>query len=82
MASNSSRYVVLSFKIDSSMHLYCYFEKKKNMAVQVVTIRSSLFTLWCLRSGVKSTATLIRVLYTVFETRSFSSIRYAVEFLT
>ena len=37
MASNSSRYVVLSFKIDSSLHLYCYFEKKNKLAVQVVT---------------------------------------------
>ena len=35
VASNSSRYVVLSFKIDSS--LYCYFEKKNKLAVQVVT---------------------------------------------
>ena len=37
MASNSSRYVVLSFKIDSSLHLYCYFEKKNKLAVQAVT---------------------------------------------
>ena len=37
VASNSSRYVVLSFKIDSSLHLYCYFEKKNKLGVQVVT---------------------------------------------
>ena len=37
VASNSSRYVVLSFKIYSCLHLYCYFEKKNKLAVHVVT---------------------------------------------
>ena len=31
VASNSSRYVVLSFKIYSSLHRYCYFEKKNKI---------------------------------------------------
>ena len=28
LASNSSRYIALSFKLYSSLHLYCYCEKK------------------------------------------------------
>ena len=62
VASNSFRSVVLSFKFYSSLHLYCYFEKKSKLAAHVckyMTVRSFLFTLGCLRSGVKSTVTLI-----------------------
>ena len=68
VASYSSRYVVLSFKFYSSLHLSCYCEKKNKLAVHVlVYVRFSLFTLGCLRNGVKSTVTLIEVLYTVFD---------------
>ena len=33
VASNSFRFVVLSFKFYSSLHLYCYFEKTNKLAV-------------------------------------------------
>ena len=35
VASISSRYIVLFFKIYSSSHRYCNFEKKNKLAVQV-----------------------------------------------
>ena len=75
--------VIIQFYL--SFHLYCIFEKK--IIWQCRCVNTFVFVHpRCLRSGVKSTVTLITALYTVLKLsttkQSYSSIRNSVEFIT